>query len=84
MAKVHTCTATMEITEAVTHRLGNQSTSQSTYANVGNRQSHAWSHHKDACSTMSIAAIFIIARHLEQHRCPSTEKWMEKKYSTFT
>jgi hypothetical protein len=31
---------------------------------------------KDTCSTMYIAALFIIARSLKEHRCPSTEEWM--------
>jgi hypothetical protein len=30
--------------------------------------------HKDTCSTMSIAALFIIARNWKQPRCPSTEE----------
>ena len=35
-------------------------------------------HHKDTCSTMFIAALFIIARNWKQPRCPSTEEWIEK------
>jgi hypothetical protein len=34
---------------------------------------------KDTCSTMFIAAIFIIARNWKQPRCPSTVKWIKKK-----
>jgi hypothetical protein len=33
---------------------------------------------KDTCSTMFIAAIFIIARSWKQPRCPSTEEWIQK------
>jgi hypothetical protein len=29
---------------------------------------------KDTCSTMFIAALFIIARSWKEHRCPSTEE----------
>ena len=32
--------------------------------------------HKDTCSTMFIAAIFIIARSLKQTRCPSRVEWI--------
>ena len=32
---------------------------------------------KDACSTMFIAALFIIARSLKESRCPSTEEWIK-------
>jgi hypothetical protein len=32
---------------------------------------------KDTCSTMFIAAVFIIARSWKQPRCPSTEEWIQ-------
>jgi hypothetical protein len=35
-------------------------------------------YNKDTCSTMFIAAIFIIARSWKEHRCPSTEEWIQK------
>jgi hypothetical protein len=38
---------------------------------------------KDLCSTMFIAALFIIARRWKEPRCPSTEEWIQK-YDTFT
>jgi hypothetical protein len=33
---------------------------------------------KDACSTMFIAALYIIARSWKEPRCPSTEEWIQK------
>ena len=33
---------------------------------------------KDTCSTMFIAALFIIARSWKEPRCPTTEEWIEK------
>jgi hypothetical protein len=39
---------------------------------------------KDTCSTMFIAALFIIARSWKEPRCPSTEEWIQKKCGTFT
>jgi hypothetical protein len=33
-------------------------------------------YNKDTCSTMFIAALFIIARSWKQARCPSTEEWI--------
>jgi hypothetical protein len=33
---------------------------------------------KDICSTMFIAALFVIARSLKEPRCPSTEEWIQK------
>jgi hypothetical protein len=38
---------------------------------------------KDTCSTMFIAALFIIARSWKEPRCPSTEEWI-RKYGIFT
>jgi hypothetical protein len=35
---------------------------------------------KDTCSTMFIAALFIIARSLKEPRCPSTEEWIQKMW----
>jgi hypothetical protein len=39
---------------------------------------------KDTCSTMLIAALFIIARSWKEHRCPSTEEWMQKMWCIYT
>jgi hypothetical protein len=41
------------------------------------------SYHNDTCSTMFIAALFIIPRNWKQARCPSTVEWI-KKIGTFT
>jgi hypothetical protein len=38
---------------------------------------------KDTCSTMFIAALFIIARSWKEPRCPSSEEWIQK-CGTFT
>ena len=35
---------------------------------------------KDTCSTMFIAAVFIIARSWKEPRCPSMEEWIQKMY----
>ena len=39
---------------------------------------------KDTCSTMFIAAIFIIAGSWKQPRCPSTEEWVQKMWFIYT
>jgi hypothetical protein len=39
---------------------------------------------KDTCTTMFIAALFIIARSWEQGRCLSTEKWIQKMWYIYT
>jgi len=35
-------------------------------------------YNKDTCSTMFIAALFIIARSWKEPRCPSTGEWKQK------
>jgi hypothetical protein len=39
---------------------------------------------KDTCSTMFIAALFIIARSWKEARCPSTEEWIQKMWYIYT
>jgi hypothetical protein len=39
---------------------------------------------KDTCSTMFIAALFLIARSWKEPRCPSTEKWIQKMWYIYT
>jgi hypothetical protein len=39
---------------------------------------------KDTCSTMLIAALFIIARSWKEPRCPSTEEWIQKMWYIYT
>jgi hypothetical protein len=39
---------------------------------------------KDTCSTMFIAALFIIARRWKEPRCPSTEEWKQKMWYIYT
>jgi hypothetical protein len=39
---------------------------------------------KNICSTMFIAALFIIARSWKQSRCPSVEEWIQKMWYIYT
>jgi hypothetical protein len=39
---------------------------------------------KDTCSTMFMAALFIIARNWKEPRCPSTEERIQKMWYIFT
>jgi hypothetical protein len=40
--------------------------------------------YKDTCSTMFIAALFVIARSWKQLICPSTEEWVKKMWYIYT
>ena len=39
---------------------------------------------KDTCSTMFIAALFIIAKTWKEHRLPSTKEWIQKTWYIYT
>ena len=39
---------------------------------------------KETCSSMFIAALFIIARSWKKPRCPSTEEWIQKMWYIYT
>jgi hypothetical protein len=39
---------------------------------------------KDTCSTIFIAALFLISRSWKEPRCPSTEKWIQKIWYIYT
>jgi hypothetical protein len=39
---------------------------------------------KDTCSTMFIAALFIISRSWKELRCLSTEEWIQKMWYSYT
>jgi hypothetical protein len=39
---------------------------------------------KDTCSTMFIAAVFIIARSWKEPKCPSTVEWIQKIWYIYT
>jgi hypothetical protein len=39
---------------------------------------------KDKCSTMFIAALFIITRSWKDHRCHLTEEWIQKMWYIYT
>ena len=44
----------------------------------------AQSYHKDMCSTMFIAAFFVIARTWKQPKCPLTKEWIRKMWYIYT
>jgi len=41
-------------------------------------------YNKNTCSTMFIAALFIIARSWKEPRCPSTKEWIQKMWYIYT
>ena len=51
---------------------------------MGKYPKDARSYHKDMCSTMFIAALFVIARTWNQPKCPLTEEWIRKMWDIYT
>jgi hypothetical protein len=39
---------------------------------------------QDTCSTVFLAALFIIARSWKEPKCPSTEEWIQKMWYIYT
>jgi hypothetical protein len=39
---------------------------------------------KNKCSAMFIGALFIVSRSWKEHRCPSTEEWIQKMWYIYT
>jgi len=51
---------------------------------LGIYRKDAPTYNKVMCSTMFIAASFIIARSCKKPRCPSTEEWIQKMWYIYT
>jgi hypothetical protein len=81
---VQTCTTTLEINFIVSQKTRNSSTSKSSHITLKHIPKHPPLSHKDICSTMFAAALFIIVRRWKQPRYPSTEEWIKKTRFTYT
>jgi hypothetical protein len=66
------CTSTLEISLTVLQKIGHSTTRGTSTGN------------KNTCSTMFIAALFIIARSWKEPRCPSTEEGIQKMWYIYT
>jgi hypothetical protein len=70
-------TTTLEISMSVPQKIGHSITSGSRNTSPGHPEDVPTGK-KDTCSTMFIAALFIIARSWKGPRCPSKEEWIQK------
>jgi hypothetical protein len=75
---LETGTTTLKISLLIPQIIGHSTTSGPNYTTPGHIPKNAPTYNKDTCSTMFIAALFIIARSWKQPRCPSTEEWIQK------
>jgi hypothetical protein len=77
-------TTTLEISLAVPQKIGHSTTGGSSNTTPGHIPRRCCNCNKDTCSTMFIAASFIIARSWKEPRCPSTEEWIQKMWYIYT
>ena len=76
---------TLEISLVVPQKIGHSTTWEPSYTIPGHiYPEEAPTCNKDTCSTMFIAALFIIARSWKEPRCPSTEEWIQKMWYIYT
>jgi hypothetical protein len=79
LVELQTCTTTLEVSLAIPQIIGHNNTGRSSNTSLlGIYSEDAPSGNKNTCSTMFIAALFIIARRWREPRCPSTEEWIQK------
>jgi hypothetical protein len=74
LVRVQTCTTTLEINLAVSENIGNILPQDPALPLLGIYPLYVTLYHKDICSTVFIATLFIIPRNWKQPRCPSTEE----------
>ena len=79
------CTTTLEISRAVPQKIGHSTTGGSSNTSSGHHlPEYVPTGKKDTCSTMFIAAFFIIVRSRKEPSCPSTEEWIQKMWYIYT
>ena len=82
---LQSCTTTLEVSLEVPQKTGHNTTGRSSNTSPG----HIYPEEVpmgniNTCSTMFIAALFIIARSWKEPRCPSTEEWIQKLWYIYT
>jgi hypothetical protein len=79
------CTTTLEISLEIPQKIGHSTTPEDpTIPLLGIYPEDVPTGNKDTCSTMFIAALFIIARSWKEPRCPSAEEWIQKMWYIYT
>ena len=78
------CTTTLEISLVVPQKTGHSTTIRSSNTSPGHILKDVPACNEDTCSTMFIAALFIIVRSWKRPRCPSTEEWIQKMWYIYT
>jgi hypothetical protein len=77
-------TTTLKISLAVPQQIRHSTTEDPVIPLLGIYPEDVPTCNKDMCSTMFIAALFIIARRWKEPRCPSTGEWVQKMWYIYT
>ena len=77
-------TTTVEISLVVLRKLDIVLPEDPAISLLGIYPKDAPTYNKDTCSTMFIAALFIISRSWKEPRCPSTKEWIQKMWNIYT
>jgi hypothetical protein len=77
-------TNTLEISLVVPQKSEHSTTGRSSNISPGQIPRRCANFNKGICSTMFIAALFIISRSWKEPRCPSTEEWIQKMWYIYT
>jgi hypothetical protein len=78
------CTTTLEVSLEVPQKIGHSTTEDPSIPLLGIYPEDVPTCNKDTCSTIFITPLFIIARSWKEHRCPSTEEWVQKMWYIYT
>ena len=74
----------LDVSVAISQKIRKQTFLKTQIPLLGIYPKDAQSCHKDMCSTMFIAALFVIARIWKQPKCPSIEEWIRKMWYIYT
>jgi hypothetical protein len=78
------CTTTLNVSLEVPQKIGHSTIGGSCKPLLGIYPEEVPTGNENTCSTMFIAALFIIARSWKEPRCPSTEEWIQKTWYIYT
>ena len=85
LVEIQTSTAALEINTPIFQKNRKQPISRpSNIYPLGIYPKDVQSYHKNMCSIMFIAALFVIARSWKQLKCPLTEEWIKKIWYIYT
>jgi hypothetical protein len=84
MVGLQACITILEISVAVPQKIGHSITRGSSNILLSIYPEDVPTGNKNTCSTMFIAALFILARSWKEPRCPSTQEWIQKMWYIYT